>query len=416
MGDQDDQAQSGGYSRRKFLTAAGAAGLAGAAVPLLRDTAASAAARTASAPRIKAAASTPIKHIIVCCQENHSFDSYFGSYSGLPAGYGIPANFTQPNGHGGTVKPFHFTDLTDDGDDPNHDWGSIHSEYNGGKMNGFYTTDGHGAMGYYTASNLPYYYSLFPDYALCANYFCGVLTETYPNRLVLYSGTSGGNTSNSINNGTLSYPCVLDLLSEHSITFKNYNFHCPDNYSILALFKNWASGGTNNELNQTITDFHNDCKNNTLPQVSFITEEPPYDEHPPSDIHTGMNMIKSIITAVKASAAWSSTAILITYDEAGGYFDHIAPAQLDAYGPGIRVPMTIVSPYAKKGYVDTNFSDHSSVLKFIEAVFGLPTLASINHQFDTSTPTTNNATGGKPFPPRDGNAALSDLTQCFTFG
>jgi phospholipase C len=78
--------------------------------------------------------------------------------------------------------------------------------------------------------------------------------------------------------------------------------------------------------------------------------------------------------------------------------------------------MTIVSPYAKKGYVDTNFSDHSSVLKFIEAVFGLPTLASINHQFDTSTPTTNNATGGKPFPPRDGNAALSDLTQCFTFG
>src|ERR1700729_2512221 len=99
MGDRDDQAQSGGYSRRKFLTAAGAAGLAGAAVPLLRDTAASAAARTASAPRIKAAASTPIKHIIVCCQENHSFDSYFGSYSGLPAGYGIPANFTQPNGH-----------------------------------------------------------------------------------------------------------------------------------------------------------------------------------------------------------------------------------------------------------------------------------------------------------------------------
>jgi hypothetical protein len=86
------------------------------------------------------------------------------------------------------------------------------------------------------------HYSLFPQSTLCANYFCGVLSETYPNRLVLYSGTSGGNTSNDINNGTLSYPCVLDLLSGHGITVKNYNFHCPSNYSILALFKKWATG------------------------------------------------------------------------------------------------------------------------------------------------------------------------------
>ena len=92
------------------------------------------------------------------------------------------------------------------------------------------------------------------------------------------------------------------------------------------------------------------------------------------------------------------------------------PEQLDAYGPGIRVPMLIVSPFAKPGYVDTTFSEHSSVLKFIEKVFGLPTLASINSQFDTSTPTTNNDTNGAPFPPRDGNPAPSDLTQCFTFG
>ena len=93
-------------------------------------------------------------------------------------------------------------------------------------MDGFYTTNGKTDMGYYKSSDLPYYYSLFPQFTLCANYFCGVLSETYPNRLVLYSGTSSGNISNSINNGT----------------------------------------------------------NNTLPQVSFITEAPPYDEHPPSNI------------------------------------------------------------------------------------------------------------------------------------
>jgi phospholipase C len=226
---------------------------------------------------------------------------------------------------------------------------------------------------------------------------------------------AAGNTSNDINNGSLNYPCILDLLSEHKISFKNYNFHCPDNYSILALFEKWQNGGPNNELNQSQSQFFSDCTSNTLPAVSFITEEPPYDEHPPSDIQTGMKMIESIITAVQKSKAWSSTAVLVTYDEAGGFFDHIAPRQLDAYGPGIRVPMLIVSPCARPGYVDTSFSDHSSVLKFIEHVFGLPTPASINHQFDTSTPTNNNQTSGAPFPPRDGKSSLSNLTQCFNF-
>ena len=263
---------------------------------------------------------------------------------------------------------------------------------------------------------LPRRDSLFPQFTLCANYFCGMLSETFPNRLVLYSGTSGGNTSNDINNGTLSYPCVLDLLSGHGITFKNYNFHCPPNYSILALFRKWATGGPNNELNRSKAQFFSDCTNNTLPQVSFITEAPLYDEYSPANIHTGMNMIKSIITAVQASKAWASTAILVTYDEAGGFFDHKPPKQFDAYGPGIRVPMIIVSPFARKGFVDTAYSEHSSVLKFIEAVFGLPTLASINHMFDKSTPKVNNQANGAPFPPRDGNPAISDLTQCFTFG
>jgi phospholipase C len=401
------------HSRRRFLQQMGAVGLAGAAAPVLRTGAAEAATRTAKSHGHKAPA-TPIEHIIVCCQENHSFDHYFGSYAGLPPGYGIPSGFTQPDGNGGTVAPYHFSELTDG--DPDHDWFDIHNEWNNGKMNGFYTTDGNIAMGYYEQADLPYYYSLLPKYTLCANYFCGVLSDTYPNRLVLYSGTSGGNTSNRISVGSLDYPCILDLLSSHGITFKNYNFHCQDNYSALGLFANWADGGAGNELNRPQATFFSDCAGGTLPAVSFITAKAPYDEHPSANIRTGMNMIKSIVTAVQSSPAWSSTAILITYDEAGGFFDHIAPPQLDAYGPGIRVPMIIVSPYARPGHVDTDFSDHSSVLKFIEAVFGLPSLASVNHKFDKNTPRANNHASGAPFPPRDGNPALSDLTQCFTFG
>ena len=154
------------------------------------------------------------------------FEHYFGSCPGLPAGFGTPPGLTQPNGQGGTVKPFQFTSLTDNGGDPNHDWDAIHSEWDNGKMDGFYTTNGKTAMGVLQIVGPALILFLFPQFTLCANYFCGVLSETYPNRLVLYSGTSGGNTSNNINNGTLNYPCVLDLLSGNGITFKNYNFPC----------------------------------------------------------------------------------------------------------------------------------------------------------------------------------------------
>jgi phospholipase C len=347
-------------------------------------------------------------------QENHSFDHYFGSYSGLPSGYGIPANYTS-----GGQAPYHFTTLTDNNNDPNHSWSAIHTGYANGAMNGWYAANGIDALGYYDSSDLAYYYSLLPEYTLCANYCCGMLSDTQPNRMIYFSGTSGGNCCDCIEtNGTLdssTYPNILDLLQQYGITFKNYNFGVPDNYSYLALWSNWATGGANNELNQSQAQFFTDCTNNTLPQVVFITNESPNDEHPPENIQTGEAQIQQIIQAVQASAAWASTAILLTWDEGGGFFDHLAPQQLDAYGPGIRVPMLVISPFAKKGYVDTVFQDHGSFLKFVEAVFGLPTLASINHTFDTSTPTTNNSTNGAPFPPRDGNSATGNLTQCFTF-
>jgi phospholipase C len=394
-------------SRRLFLQQVGAAGLSAIASPLLAQ-------RPALSLPPRAAGISQINHIICLCQENHSFDHYFGSYSGLPSGYGTPANYTS-----GGKSPFHFTTLTDNNTDPNHSWSAIHQGYASGAMDGWYAAGGIDTLGYYDSSDLAYYYSLFPQYTLCANYCGGMLSDTQPNRMIYYSGTSGGNCCDCINsNGTLdssTYPNILDLLQSYGITFKNYNFGVPDNYSYLALWSNWATGGANNELNQSQAQFFTDCTNNTLPQVVFITNESPNDEHPPENIQTGEAQMQQIIQAVQASAAWASSAILLTWDEGGGFFDHIAPQQLDAYGPGVRVPMLVISPFAKKGYVDTVFQDHGSFLKFIEAVYGLPTLASINHTFDTSTPLTNNSTNGAPFPPRDGNSATGNLTQCFTF-
>lgn len=391
-------------SRRRFLQQVGGAVLAS---PLVAQH------RLAGLVKRQAGISQ-INHIICLCQENHSFDHYFGSYSGLPSGYGIPSNYTS-----GGQSPFHFTTLTDNNTDPNHSWSAIHQGYDNGKMDGWYAAGGIDTLGYYTSADLAYYYSLFPQYTLCANYFAGMLSDTQPNRMIYYSGTSGGNCCDCINsNGTLdssTYPNILDLLQMYGITFKNYNFGVPDNYSYLALWSNWATGGANNELNQSQAQFFTDCTNNTLPQVVFITNESPNDEHPPEDIQTGEAQMQQIIQAVQASPAWASSAILLTWDEGGGFFDHVPPPQLDAYGPGIRVPMLVISPFARQGYVDTVFQDHGSFLKFIEAVYGLPTLASINHTFDTSTPLTNNSTNGAPFPPRDGNPATGNLTQCFTF-
>jgi phospholipase C len=408
------------FSRRQFLQQAGVAGLTVMAPPLLAQPhGVPTGFRVAAGLRpevlpARGAGIPQIKTIILLMQENHSFDHYFGSYSGLPSGWGIPANYTS-----GGQAPFHFTTLTDNNNDPNHSWSAIHEGYANGAMNGWFAANGMNALGYYNASDLAYYYSLLPQFTLCANYFCGMLSDTQPNRMIAMSGTSGGNCCDCINtNGTLNsatYPNILDLLTSYGITFKNYNFGVPNNYSYLALWSNWATGGPNNVLNETQAQFFTDCTNNALPNVVFITNESPNDEHPPENIQTGQTQMQQVIEAVQASPAWANSAILLTYDEGGGFFDHVAPPQLDGYGPGIRVPMLVISPFARPGYVDTVFQEHSSQLKFIEAVFGLPTLASINHSFDTSTPTTNNSTNGAPFPPRDGNTALGNLTQCFTF-
>jgi hypothetical protein len=134
-----------------------------------------------------------------------------------------------------------------------------------------------------------------------------------------------------------------------------------------------------------------------------------------------MGIQQELITALQASSAWQSSAYILTYDEHGGYFDHVAPPQFDAYGAGIRVPTWVISPFARKGHVETTVYEHTSTLKFLETVFGLPTLASVNHQFATSTPggPNNQAAAGNPTgppaPPRDGIAEIGNLMECFAF-
>lgn len=362
--------------------------------------------------------SNPIDHILIACQENRSFDEYFGFYP--KAGkYGVPPGYSLPDGNGGHIKPYHFpSPITPD---VSHSWTDSHSEWNKGKMDGFYTTDGIWAIGFYSSSDLQYYYSLADHYTLCGNYHCYELGPTFPNRIALMSGTCGGNTSNSISQGSLDWPTIADVLDAHNISWKCYNLGTGtgsiEGFNGLSYFKQWVSDP---RLYIPEADYYLDLALGTLPQVSFFIPEAVVSEHPPADIQWGQEKMQDIITALQQSSSWRSSAFFLTYDERGGYFDHVAPTEVDAYGMGFRVPMLVISPHAKKGHISGHLYDHSSVLKFIERRFNLPTLASINHQFDKRTPGANNDAAhghkyGPPAPPRDRLSQIGDLYEVFNF-
>jgi phospholipase C len=188
---------------------------------------------------------------------------------------------------------------------------------------------------------------------------------------------------------------------------------------VFQFFENWWQDPRVNNFSEL--DYNSDLRTGSLPQVSFMMTYDLNDEHPPLSITTGQNTQQRLISALMQSQFWASSAYVLTYDEAGGFFDHVPPPVFDAYGAGIRVPTWVISPFAKPGHLEATLYEHSSVLKFIETVFSLPTLASIDHQFDVQTPGANNdAANGQPFgppaPPRDGRSDIGDLTQCFNFG
>jgi phospholipase C len=410
-----------GLSRRTFLKRVGV----GAAAVLGRSL--YEAGPAASRARAAQPASTPLRHVIISCQENRSFDHYYGYAPQVQSsGYGPPAGYFQPDAGGHPHYPFEFTSLTTP--DPPHSWNAVHKQWNGGAMDGFYVSseeqigDGDAAIGYYTAAELPFYYSLFDDSALCANYFCSLLGPTWPNRFYFAGGTSGGITTNGIwGYGVFDYPVILDLLDEAGVTWKVYNYTWDSvpygNTDNVFVF--WERYAHDVRTLGSKGSFLNDVRLGNLPQVSWLIPSfaRQLDEHPPADVSVGMSLQQEFITALRESSLWDSSAFLLTYDEHGGYFDHVAPPQLDAYGLGVRVPLWVVSPHAKRGPVTSSLpAEHTSTLKFLERLHGLPTLADRNHLFDTSTPTGSNyQTGGAPAPPRDDRTDISDLFDLFTF-
>jgi phospholipase C len=348
----------------------------------------------------------PIEHIVVMMQENRSYDHYFGK---LRRKSGPPHGATNPDPTGGDpIKRFHtrrYCEVTD----LDHSWNGTHREFDGGAMDGFTAANvdpddptGSRTMGYYTARDLPYYYKLHRKFASADRYFCSVLSQTFPNRYYLLAGTSFGEIRNNFPD--LSGPgytarTIFNLMDEASppVTWKIYYSDLPFGAIFGYVrrpgpFANLVKMGSDDATNPLLVAA---ATQDGLPQVAFVDPsfvgEGENDEHPPTNVQEGQAFTAKIIDAIMNGPNWSSTVIFLTYDEHGGYYDHVPPppactpddvppdlkagdepGAFDNYG--IRVPFVAISPFSKKAYVSHRVFDHTSILRFIETRFDLPAL------------------------------------------
>ncbi len=311
-----------------------------------------------------------IENIVVVLQENHTFDNYFGTYPGVDGTSGKSICLPESRGSSKCVSPYHDTNLAPV--DMNHNWSSAHEDYDSGRMDGFVYSEGHReTMGYYNGSDLKHYWKAAADYVLCDRYFTSVMSESAPNHLYLVAGTAGGLKNDNVP-PSLDFPPVFKELDSKGVSWKIYGFTSwYEKFSYVqgsqSARENFVSG----------KHFAEDLSQGNLSQVSWIIGAPGGDEHPPQNIQKGEGSVANdIVNAIGKSRYWDKSATFITWDDYGGFYDHVPPPQVDQYGYGFRVPCLVVSPYSKKGFIDGNTYDHTSILKTVENRFGLSPLSS----------------------------------------
>ncbi|MEO7841546.1 MAG: alkaline phosphatase family protein [Anaerolineales bacterium] len=354
-------------------------------------------ASSAAATSYEQVTNTPIQHIVVVMQQNHTFDNYFGTYSnaaGFPSDTCIPISLSFPR-NTACIAPFHIG--TQPIIDLSHSQRTFEAQYRNGQMNGFVDAlfksnqDGTLAMGYYDGSDLPFYWNLADEFVLFDHYFSSAHDGSIKNRMYWVSGTPGSEDNRIPSGGFDGIPTIFDRLQERGISWKFYikNYDPKLNYRSLEELDHlppqiqWVPLlGIDRflddpDLSSRIVDleeYYTDLQNGTLPAVSYVLLLGAT-EHPIGDARLGQRENKKMIQALMQSNAWNSSAFLIAYDDWGGWYDHVPPPQVDEYGYGFRVPALLIGPYARKGHVDHTQLDHTSVLKFIEANWNIPALA-----------------------------------------
>lgn len=338
-----------------------------------------------------------IQHVIWIIQENHSFDNYFGTF---PGANGIPPQTLLPRLPGGrpAVKPFHMpkgeplVDLA-------HSWESAHACYDNGRMDGFVWAEGTPyTMGYYDSTDIPNYWAYAYHFTLCDRYFSSEMSGSSPNHV--YTVAAQSRELNNIgslkylekrmdNDDGFDFGSIVKRFTGKGITWRYYvetQPLPPDAAEINASLSNLAypnprtftlwnpmPGFKAIRDNPKMMDhlvseneFYKSLEDGTLPQVSWLIPDFQDSEHPPESIHQGMWYVTRLINAVMRSPYWKNSVIFLCWDDYGGFYDHVVPPEVDAYGYGPRVPMIVISPYAKLHYISHVTYDLTSVLKFIE--------------------------------------------------
>jgi phospholipase C len=333
-----------------------------------------------------------IDHVVVLVMENHSFDNYFGML-GRGDGFGLdtagaPTN-ANPDAQGRPVRAYHFETTRQREGEPDPTWNAAHLQWNGGANDGFVRSgSGRTAMGYWTGDDLPFYWALARTFPLCDRYFASALTQTFPNRRFMWAGTALGMVTTDLPamdeqppNGTL-----FDRLNDVGVEWRNYYGDLPE----PALFPPvWFA---NTDRGATYDDFCADAAAGRLPAFSLVTPRTDLSEENPQDIQEGEAFSARIIHAVLDSPCWERTLMVFTYDEHGGYYDHVAPPAAvepddieplldpDFHVPGrfdrlgFRVPCLVLSPYARPDHVSHVIHDHTSVLRLLETKWNLGAL------------------------------------------
>ncbi|MDH4148639.1 MAG: alkaline phosphatase family protein [Acidimicrobiia bacterium] len=353
-----------------------------------------AAARTAGAgpePR------TPIEHVVTLMQENHSFDNYFGTYpgaDGIPEGTCMPIDPQAPGSR--CLRPAYL------GNQPIVDLGHtaeiFDRQYLDGSMQGFVSAfrserveAGQQAMGYYDDRDLPFYWNVADEYVLFDRFFTSAAGGSVWNHFYWVAGQPGNPEGDLMRpEGFEHVVTIFDRLEEAGVSWKFY----VENYDPEVTFRSppdderiaqvvWAPilaiprFVDDPELAAHIVpidEFFDDLQHGELPAVSYMVPSGA-SEHPPGSIQAGERFVRSIVNAVMLSSAWDSTALIWTYDDWGGWYDHVAPPQVDEFGYGFRTPALLVSAYAKRGHIDSTTLDFTSILKFIEENWALEPLA-----------------------------------------
>ena len=340
-----------------------------------------------------------IEHIVVVMMENRSFDHFLGW---LPNAEGMQAGLTYTDSSGiqhqtHALAP-DFTGCSHP--DPDHSYQGGRVQYDDGAMDSFLQSGRNDeySIGYYVEADRPFFNALARNYTTLDHSFCSILGPTFPNRFFLHSAQTDRLSNTFV---LSSLPTIWDRLLAAGVTARYYYSNAP----FLGLWgaKYFLNGITTPVPN--IASFFAQAASGTLPAVSFIDPAftgftfPTNDDHPPADIRAGDAFLADLFQALTTGPKWSSTVFIITYDEWGGFFDHVAPPRATAPANsidtdlvngkallGFRIPTVVASPFSGGNPDDPKVKgmtfDHTSILKLIEWRFGLAPLTARDGSHD----------------------------------